>query len=601
MFLTLLGILSFVGMAHQAPARSAQPIRPAGLIVGQVVDAGTGRPVPNAIVTMGGRARPRILTGGDGRFVFRDLPGGAFGVSAVKAGYTPSGYGVRRPGGPSQQITLSHNERLGDVTIRMWKQAAVSGKVLDETGEPVIGTRIRAFRRGGLPDPQRLNDIASATTDDRGVYRLGLLDAGEYIVGVVSRSVVVPVSLALQLRSGGSMAVRPEILGASTPGTPGGVQIGDSAVALGGGAPIPPPPEGQGTLVYPPSFFPSVSDPQRAVPIVLTAGEDRDGVDLQIRPVPTVRVSGTLTGVPASAVNVPVRLVPANGTDVVIDGDLPGTVTVTDRSGAFTFEAVPSGDYLLRATTRLRFAQGDPGDMQFAEIPITIEQSNIDGLAVALRPGLRISGSLQFEGASPRPMGMTDVRLSIEPAGGSLAAPMPSSTPRPTPDGEFEAAGLPPGRYYVRVSGSPRGWMFKSATVNGRDVADTAIELRDGDATGVAILFSDRWSGLAGVVTSRTGGVDGDALVIVFPTDPQTWNSTGFIPRRIKSARPSKTGQYGFPTLPPGQYYVAAVPEEQAADWRHPRFLEAASRGAIQVTIGDGERKTQDIRVREVR
>src|SRR5258708_14303537 len=68
-----------------------------GVITGQVVDAVSGKPVGAAIVSIdgavfGGRvgpgsgAPPRILTGSDGRFVFRDLPVGSFPIAEIKGG-----------------------------------------------------------------------------------------------------------------------------------------------------------------------------------------------------------------------------------------------------------------------------------------------------------------------------------------------------------------------------------------------------------------------------------------------------------------------------------------------------------------------------------
>jgi hypothetical protein len=613
--LTGIASLAFVLGAFQSPLtpRRNVPAAPSALIVGQVVDAGSGRPVAHAVVTISGVPNlrmtmeagrvvsggpPRVLTGSDGRFVFRDLPAGSFGLSATRPGYTPGGYGGRRPNGPSQQISLTDGERIGDATIPMWKQASISGRVVDEAGEPVVGTRVRAFARGNLPDPQRLTTAASTMTDDRGIYRLAMLDAREYVVGVVSVTPILPISLARE----GSPALRfnPAGIDLATfrdADPRRGIQIGDNIVVLNAGAPVPPPHSGA-MLIYPPLFHPAVSDPAQAVPIVIGAGEERAGVDIQIRPVPTVRVSGRLGGSVADIGLVPLRLVPATGTDVNIDGDTPGSITVADRTGAFAFEAVPMGEYLLRASTRV--AGSGPGgmaDLLYAEFPLTVGPTDIEGIPVVLRPGLRIAGSFAFEGSTPRPRRLSSVSLSIEPVG-SLAAPLPRSSPRPTDEGEFEATGLPPGRYYVRVTGSPQGWMFKSATLNGRDVADTAVDLRNGDATGITITFSDRWSGLSGGVQTSAGAVDPEALVIAFPTDPQTWNSAGVDPRRIKAVRTSKSGQYNFTTLPPGDYYVAAVPDRQAADWRDVRFLEAASRGARQVSIGDGERKTQDLRTR---
>lgn len=59
--------------------------------------------------------------------------------------------------------------------------------------------------------------------------------------------------------------------------------------------------------------------------------------------------------------------------------------------------------------------------------------------------------------------------------------------------------------------------MFKAATVEGRDVADTPLTLSS-DTTNVTIQFTDRWSGLGGRVQIDRGPAT-DAAVVVFPTD----------------------------------------------------------------------------------
>src|SRR5215207_8532129 len=83
-----------------------QPSTTTGMIVGQVIDAGSGRPAAGVVVTLGGPppqqsgsgpiAVPRILTGSDGRFVFRDLRRGNYSITASKPGYADGAYGRRR-------------------------------------------------------------------------------------------------------------------------------------------------------------------------------------------------------------------------------------------------------------------------------------------------------------------------------------------------------------------------------------------------------------------------------------------------------------------------------------------------------------------------
>jgi len=151
----------------------------------------------------------------------------------------------------------------------------------------------------------------------------------------------------------------------------------------------------------------------------------------------------------------------------------------------------------------------------------------------------------------------------------------------------------------VRIGGSPVGWRFKTATHEGRDVADLPLDLR-GDVN-VVITFSDRWTSVRGTVTSPKGEPDSDAIVLLFPADVQQWTNSGMNPRRFKSALPRKTGEYGLASVPEGDYYLIAIPDKDAAGWQDQKFLEALMRAATRITVGDGEAKTQDLRTQEVR
>ncbi len=53
--------------------------------------------------------------------------------------------------------------------------------------------------------------------------------------------------------------------------------------------------------------------------------------------------------------------------------------------------------------------------------------------------------------------------------------------------------------------------------------------------------------------------------------------------------------------LPAGDYYLVGIPEEISRDWQESAFLDALSRVASTVTIGEGDKKTIDLRSREVR
>jgi hypothetical protein len=65
--------------------------------------------------------------------------------------------------------------------------------------------------------------------------------------------------------------------------------------------------------------------------------------------------------------------------------------------------------------------------------------------------------------------------------------------------------------------------------------------------------------------------------------------------------RTGPTGAYKIAGLPPGSYYVAAVADEFAADWQDPKFLGMLAQGAAQVTLDDGQKKTQNVRTIQLR
>ena len=64
---------------------------------------------------------------------------------------------------------------------------------------------------------------------------------------------------------------------------------------------------------------------------------------------------------------------------------------------------------------------------------------------------------------------------------------------------------------------------------------------------------------------------------------------------RRSSARASKSGSYTFTNLPAGDYLVIAIDDRLNLKWQDPKVLETLSRLATHVTIGDGEKKTQNL------
>lgn len=594
--LLVLVVLTSRADAQMAPASD-------GVITGQIVDGATGRPVSAVVVSIAGSGRtenggfglsiqmPRILTSGDGRFIFSGLPvPGTFTITATKNGYAEGASGRRRPLGTTQPVQLMPAASSANMVVRVWKNGAIGGSVIDELGEPVVGVEVRLARQQAIGATRQFMPIAAVQTltDDRGIYRFSGLPPGDYIVMASPPLVSVKSTLLDDIaRTGRGTGELGLTLSSSYY-----LEVDGAWIALRPGSPVPTQLPGARPRIYPTTFHPSATSPALSSVVTIAAGEERTSIDIQLTPVPTARVSGLVLD-PSSAPAYPLtmRLAPKGSADLI--GDTLALMSSTDAGGAFVFAAVPAGDYTLRATR----GSAPMGELLWAEVPITVGGENVDGVTALLSPGLRVTMRMQFDGNAPPPAAQpgrfTANVFSLEPVERQGGANVSGSIS----DAGLTLSGYTPGRYRVRVVNSPEGWMFKSAMLNGLDVSETPFELTR-DVPDLVLTFTDRWSGIDGAVR----GPNADAAsVLVFTTDSQAWTTAGPNSRRFHSARAGAGGQFGISSLPPGDYYVAAVADEDADDWRDPATLDTLARTATHITILEGEHKTLDLRVQEVR
>jgi len=109
-----------------------------------------------------------------GRFVFNRVPEGLYLLIAEREGYFPCAYGTRRPEGQGKPIQVTQDSSFF-TELRMFRRAAITGRVLDENGIGISGVQVFAYRSRAP-----LRPASSGISDDRGVYRVHGLDPGKY-------------------------------------------------------------------------------------------------------------------------------------------------------------------------------------------------------------------------------------------------------------------------------------------------------------------------------------------------------------------------------------------------------------------------------------
>jgi hypothetical protein len=553
-------------MNRNQPAKTGTAV-----IRGRIVAMDTGGAIRRAQVRLSGSdvGVKSALTDGNGRYEFKDLPAGRVTLNVTKGGFVNMQYGQTRPFEPGRPIELSDGQVMEKVDIALPRGSVVSGRVVDEFGEPVTDVMVTAMRMSFANGRKRLVPAGRlAQTNDLGQFRIYGLPPGDYYVSATYRDLA---SFAMDIGIGG-----------------GSNSSGAGSMPTSG---------------YAPTYYPgtaSVTDAQR---VSVSVGQEMTGVDISLLPVKLARISGqamSSDGRPLSGAMI--MLMPASR-----DGGffMPGGTTRTNASGQFTLTGVSPGDYSLHVLSSgpmmidagggaMMFSMTNDAngtsqrrEPEFANVPLAVNGEDLSGVVVMTTHGAKVRGRVVFEGGS-RPDGTAQIRVmspSADPDGGpSIGAGMGQVRD----DGQFDLSGLV-GSHLIRPTALPNGWILRSVHLNGVDITDTGYEFKPGeDVEGLEVLLTQRTTEVDGTVANAQGQPQKDYTVVVFSTDQTKWTLP--MTRWAQSARPDQEGRFRIKNLPAGSYYAVAVEYVAQGEWNDPDWLARMRDRAttFKVTEGSG-------------
>ena len=559
-----------------------------------VTDDQSGRPVSRALVTatLNGDTRQQTQTSTDdrGRFTLTSLPPGTARLVVSKPGFVTTVYGATQAGSTVGRPIALVNDQKVDASLRLPRGAVITGTITDELGQPMAGVGVRVQRVATSATGQRVFMAAAGpvipATDDRGEYRIFGLAAGDYIVMAQPR---LPGSIL------GTSEVRPTT----------DAEVRWAERLLRGAAPAPgaaaePLPRVQ-TMAFANVYYPATVNAASAGVVSVTAGQERRGIDLRMQFIPTARVEGAVRaadGTPARGVQV--TLIPeaeaanleAERFMVLMEvGLVSGNMSPTGADGTFSLQGVEPGGYVVLARTTPPGRAGGAATFGWAMTDIRVDGRDVTGLALQLAPGQSVRGRVVFDGKSTGPGRIT---VSLRPVGARGLGVTSNIALEGTELG-FGVEGLIPSPY--RIGATAAGWTLKSAVIGGRDAADAPFEVRPGVNIADAVLtFTDTAAEISGVLYDAAGRANGDMSIVLFSTNPAHWFAGS---RRVRpSARPATDGRFSFTGLVAGEYYLAALTDVTPADLNSPQFLELVVPAAIKITVTDGEKKNQDLRIK---
>ena len=532
---------------------SPQQVKVGGTIRGRITSLDSGKPLRRAQVRLASEtdflSDPRTdSTSADGRYEFRDVAPGRYTLRVERSGYLALTYGQRRPGEQGRPLEIADKETADKIDFALPRMSVISGRVLDDLGEPIGGVTVWALQTRYIHGRRQLVATgANATTDITGRYRLLSLAPGDYAVMGTTRQ-------TWPLDS-------------------------DPKQVVG----------------YAPTYSPGTSMPAQAQRIRLGVAHEASGVDFSLVAGRTVNVRGTATsasGLPLGGETVTLMR-EIGGPTMWMGSPMAVGSTKVAGDGSWTLSSIPPGEYRLLIRTAAR--GNEPA--QEGQLTVNVAGADVDGLSLVAGAGGIVRGDVVTDDGSPLPAGFDrlHVRPPFNPKAALVISMLDPDNGRVQSDGSFEVKGV--------LSDTPLSigpltgeWTLKAIEVEGRDMADLPLPIEHSKMlSGVRVVLTSRPTIIRGALRDEKHN-PAEGTVIAFAEDSATWREGS---RTIRVTRLDQRGVFTFKGLPAGDYFLVALDSVQEGQWYDPEFLEGLKERARRVAIADAESKQVDLVLRK--
>jgi len=473
-----LAVLLTGGQPPQPPAER-QPPPPTATIRGRVIAGDTGLPLRRAEVWLNkveSSGGTRTITGprGDnsgtttdaaGRYEFKNLPAGAYSLNVSKPPYVtgpfdPQAVNVR-------MIELLAGETRDRVDFTLVRGGVITGRIVDEFGEPLSGLEVSARRVQTIAGRRQIMPFGpQASTNDIGEFRIFGLEPGQYAV------------LALWRRMGSGDPTSPDRSG------------------------------------YAATYFPGTTNDAEAQRFTVAAGQTVSDLAMALSPIKTARVEGTVVDVDGRPMgNSYLEVLQSSANSNFMGREL------VQPDGTFVFASLAPGEYVFRT-------QPTPARQSVALLKLTVGGEDIKDLRMVALPLAILTGRIVVDPSLPPP---NAAQLSLITTPDEHPMPGGRQPAVVADDLTFELTAMP-GRNHLTSAMLPPGWTMRSVRVNNVEAIDDGFDVKPGEKiTGVDIELTSKIAVVAGLVTNARGEPVKDCTLLIFPADSRRWSSGRYL------------------------------------------------------------------------
>jgi 5-hydroxyisourate hydrolase-like protein (transthyretin family) len=447
------------GVAQQTLSQANGPYR----IAGTVVSNAGGAPLPQSRVSiMNVKNRKNIqsvLTAADGRFEFH-VTAGKYALRGAKRGFIDADYNQHEQF--STAIVTGAGLNTEELILKLDPSAALVGKVLDESGDPVRQARVTLWREDHSAGVSRIVRFRTETTDDRGAYEFTPLDSGTYFLSVTASPwyAVHPVSM---------------------------VQEGVPPAAV----------DRSLDVVYPTTFYAGATEVEDASPIPVRGG-DRLELDLRLIPIPALHVLFHTDQKPENGYRMPM-LQKRIFDDAEFQNGMDSQMV---SPGVFEITTAP-GKYNLQLSAPTMFSQ-------MTEVVINQDHQELSASSGEAFSSVSASiHSLGEEALSPQLFLLFRDQQHRTIAAGQVSA-----------EGKIEVGELPAGTYELQVS-SPDG-IYSVARISseGHETSGHTLKVTPGSTLSLDLYLVGGSANVEGFAM-QAGKLVAGAMIVLVPKRPE--------------------------------------------------------------------------------
>lgn len=466
---------------------------------------------------------------------------GHFSIASIRAGaYFPmperSGYLFvnAKPGeNPLPPLSLKPGEHRTDWVVEMVPRTILSGRVVDENGDPVQNVKVRTVAVSPESGPQVVIPVSNFGTDDRGEFRF-VSGPGKFYIEAEAPG---------PSRSNG----RPELR------------------------------EGGAEPVYGTSYYPAVIVKNRAIVVEVVAGKEIGGLDIHLQPLQGRAITGTVSGITQNS-SATVFLQFGENAEKISGGRSAST----GLEGKFSFPGVQPGFYRLYAVY---------GPKVSRTTELQLENGASPNVELVVMPGIDLAGTLVIEGDLPG-QAMEKRRVRLEPlSAGAGYGLMPMSGGEVDGNGAFGIWNVAPAKFRVRVEPLPENGYVKIVDADGAVSSDRTIDFSTIRPAHLKVTINRNGAQITGTVLDEEGEPMVSPLAIVWlvqdPSHVQPDSTQRVMP----------DGKYAFHGIRPAKYRLFAANVYRMAGTDSPEILGKMAARGEEIEIKEGGRIEKNLRM----